>query len=210
MSRILSEIIDTLEPGTTEKKVAWQIENLAREGGAEGLAFPSIVASGPNSALPHAVPTDRKIRTREPITLDVGVTLDGYCCDMTRTVFIGGTTPKFKSIYGTVRRAQLAALENIRPGVKSILPDSTARDIIRDAGFGEFFGHSLGHGVGLATHERPRLGPEKPVTLKEGMVVTDEPGIYIPGEGGVRLEEMVVIEKKGARVLTKDKHFHEF
>ena len=210
MSRILSEIIDTLKPGTTEKKVAWQIENLAREGGADGLAFPSIVASGPNSALPHAVPTDRKIRTREPITLDVGVKLDGYCCDMTRTVFIGGTTPKFKRIYGTVRRAQLAALENIRPGVKSILPDSTARDIIRDAGFGEFFGHSLGHGVGLATHERPRLGPEKPVTLKEGMVVTDEPGIYIPGSGGVRLEEMVVIEKKGARVLTKDKHFHEF
>jgi Xaa-Pro aminopeptidase len=210
MSRILSEIIDTLKPGTTERKVAWQIENLAREGGAEGLAFPSIVASGPNSALPHAVPTDRKIRTREPITLDVGVKLDGYCCDMTRTVFIGGTTPKFKRIYETVRRAQLAALEDIRPGVKSILPDSTARDLIRDAGFGDFFGHSLGHGVGLATHERPRLGPEKPVTLKEGMVVTDEPGIYIPGEGGVRLEEMVVIEKKGARVLTKDRHFHEF
>jgi Xaa-Pro aminopeptidase len=210
MSRILSEIIDTLKPGTTEREVAWQIENLAREGGAEGLAFPSIVASGPNSALPHAVPTDRKIRTREPITLDVGVKLDGYCCDMTRTVFIGGTTPKFKRIYETVRRAQLAALEDIRPGVKSILPDSTARNLIRDAGFGDFFGHSLGHGVGLATHERPRLGPEKPVTLKEGMVVTDEPGIYIPGEGGVRLEEMVVIEKKGARVLTKDKHFHEF
>ena len=210
MSRILSEIIDTLKPGTTERKVAWQIENLAREGGAEGLAFPSIVASGPNSALPHAVPTDRKIRTREPITLDVGVKLDSYCCDMTRTVFIGGATPKFKRIYGTVRRAQLAALENIRPGVKSILPDSTARDLIRDAGFGDFFGHSLGHGVGLATHERPRLGPEKPVTLKEGMVVTDEPGIYIPGEGGVRLEEMVVIEKEGPRVLTKDKHFHEF
>ena len=211
MSRILAEIIDTLhKPGMTEKRVAWEIENLAREAGAEGLAFPSIVASGPNSALPHAVPTDRKIRTREPLTLDVGVKWDGYCCDMTRTVFIGGATPKFKRIYGTVRRAQLAALENIRPGVKSTLPDSTARDIIRDAGFGEFFGHSLGHGVGLATHERPRLGPEKPVTLKEGMVVTDEPGIYIPGEGGVRLEEMVVIEKKGARILTKDRHFHEF
>jgi Xaa-Pro aminopeptidase len=211
MSRILGEIIETLlKPGMTEKQVAWQIENLAREAGAEGLAFPSIVASGPNSALPHAVPTDRKIRAREPITLDVGVKWDGYCCDMTRTVFIGGTTSKFKKIYGTVRRAQLAALENIRPGAKSTLPDSTARDLIRDAGFGDFFGHSLGHGVGLATHERPRLGPEKPVTLKEGMVVTDEPGIYVPGEGGVRLEEMVVIEKKGARILTKDKHFHEF
>jgi Xaa-Pro aminopeptidase len=135
--------------------------------------------------------------------LDVGVKLDGYCCDMTRTVFIGGTTPKFKSIYGTVRRAQLAALENIRPGVKSILPDSTARDIIRDAGFGDFFGHSLGHGVGLATHERPRLGPEKPVTLKEGMVVTDEPGIYIPGQGGFRHSDTVLVTEEGCVSLTR-------
>lgn len=210
MSRILSEIIDTLKTGVTEREVAWRIENLAREGGAEGLAFPSIVASGPNSALPHAVPTDRKIKPKEPVTLDVGVKLDGYCCDMTRTVFIGGISRRFKTIYGTVRKAQLAALENIRPGVKSVLPDSTARNLIRDSGFGDYFGHSLGHGVGLATHERPRLGPEKPVTLKEGMVVTDEPGIYIPGEGGVRLEEMVVIEEKGARILTKDRHFYEF
>jgi Xaa-Pro aminopeptidase len=210
MSDILAEIFAKLRPGLTEKQLAWQIESLAREGGADGLAFPSIVASGPNSALPHAVPTDRKIRAREPITFDVGVKVDGYCCDMTRTIFLDGPTPKFRKIYKTVRQAQLAALKQIRPGLKSTLPDSTARQIIRDAGFGDYFGHSLGHGVGLATHEGPRLGPEKPVELKQGMVVTDEPGIYIPRQGGVRLEEMVVIEKNGARILTRDDHFYDF
>jgi Xaa-Pro aminopeptidase len=210
MSDILAEIFAKLRPGLTEKQLAWQIESLAREGGADGLAFPSIVASGPNSALPHAVPTDRKIRAREPITFDVGVKVDGYCCDMTRTIFLDGPTPKFRKIYKTVRQAQLAALKQIRPGLKSTLPDSTARQIIRDAGFGDYFGHSLGHGVGLATHEGPRLGPEKAVELKEGMVVTDEPGIYIPRQGGVRLEEMVVIEKDGARILTRDDHFYDF
>jgi len=210
MSEILAEVFEELEPGLTEKQIAWRIEGLAREGGADGLAFPSIVASGPNSALPHAVPTDRRIRAGEPITFDVGVKVNGYCCDMTRTLFLDDPTPKFKKIYKTVRRAQLAALEQIRPGVKSTLPDSTARRIIRDAGFGDYFGHSLGHGVGLATHEGPRLGPDKPVELKEGMVVTDEPGIYIPRQGGVRLEEMVVIEKNGARILTGDDHFYDF
>jgi Xaa-Pro aminopeptidase len=168
------------------------------------------VASGPNSALPHAVPTDRKVRAKEPITFDVGVKIDGYSCDMTRTVFLDGATPKFKKIYKTVRDAQLAALKQIRPGVKSTVPDSIARQVIRDAGFGDYFGHSLGHGVGLATHEGPRLGPEKPVELKQGMVVTDEPGIYIPGLGGVRLEEMVLIQKDGPRILTRDNHFYEF
>jgi len=210
MGEILTAVIKKLRPGKTEKEIAWEIEGLAREGGADGLAFPSIVASGPNSALPHAVPTDRKIRAKEPITFDVGVKIDGYSCDMTRTVFLGSATPKFKTIYKTVREAQLAALKQIRPGVKSTVPDSTARQIIRDAGFGDYFGHSLGHGVGLATHEGPRLGPEKPVELKEGMVVTDEPGIYIPGLGGVRLEEMVLIEKDGPRILTRDNHFYDF
>ena len=210
MSEILTTVIKKLRAGKTEKEIAWEIEGLAREGGAESLAFPSIVASGPNSALPHAVPTDRKIGRKEPITFDVGVKINGYSCDMTRTVFLDGVTPKFRRIYKTVRAAQLAALRQIRPGVKSTVPDSTARQVIRDAGFGDYFGHSLGHGVGLATHEGPRLGPEKPVELKQGMVVTDEPGIYIPGLGGVRLEEMVLIEEDGPRVLTKDDHFYDF
>ena len=210
MADILREIIPGLEPGCTEKEIAWQIENLAREGGAEGLAFPSIVASGPNSALPHAVPTNRKMRAKEPIILDVGIKVDGYCCDLTRTIFLERPGPTFRKIYRTVRKAQLSALQEIRPGVESTHPDSVAREVIREAGFGDYFGHSLGHGVGLATHESPRLGPERPVKLEKGMVVTVEPGIYIPGKGGVRLEEMVVIERDGPRILTEAEHYFDF
>jgi Xaa-Pro aminopeptidase len=210
MCQILAEVIGSLEPGRTEKEVAWQIEGLTREGGAEDLAFPPIVASGPNGALPHAVPTERKLRTKEPIILDVGVRVDGYCCDMTRTIFLGTPGAKFRKIYRTVREAQLCALRDVRPGTETTLPDSTARQVIGDAGFGEYFGHALGHGVGLATHEGPRLGPQKPVELKRGMVVTIEPGIYIPGKGGVRLEEMVAVEKNGPRILTSDGHFYDF
>lgn len=210
MARILGEVIDRLEPGRSEREIAWEIEGLAREAGAEGLAFPAIVASGPNGALPHAVPTDRRIRAREPIVMDVGLRVDGYCCDMTRTVFLDAPVPRFKKIYRTVRQAQRAGLDAIRPGVESTLPDKAARDVIREAGFGEYFGHSLGHGVGLAAHERPRLGPLKPSRLRQGMVVTVEPGIYLPGKGGVRLEEMVVIEKGGPRILTADAHVYDF
>lgn len=210
MCQILAEVIESLEPGRTEKEVAWQIEGLAREGGAEDLAFPPIVASGPNGALPHAVPTERKLRLKEPIILDVGVKVDGYCCDMTRTIFLGTPGPKFKRIYRTVREAQLSALKEVSHGTETTLPDSIARQLIGDAGFGDYFGHALGHGVGLATHEGPRLGPQRPVELKKGMVVTVEPGIYIPGKGGVRLEEMVAIEKNGPRILTKDGHFYDF
>ena len=210
MSKILASVIPRIEPGRMEKEIAWEIADRARDGGAEGLAFPSIVASGPNSALPHAAPTNRKIRTGEPITLDVGVRVEGYCCDMTRTIFLDEPKREFAKIYRIVRDAQLAALEKVRPGVESTLPDATARDMIRDEGFGDYFGHSLGHGVGLEPHERPRLGPQKPVQLKEGMVVTVEPGIYLPGKGGVRLEHMVAITKDGARILTKDNHFYDF
>ncbi|UCF84591.1 MAG: aminopeptidase P family protein [Desulfobacteraceae bacterium] len=210
MSEILDRVIAGLEPGLTEKEVAWQIEGLAREAGSESLAFPSIVASGLNSALPHAVPTNRKLKKKEPIILDVGLRLDTYRSDMTRTVFLGEPEPEFKKIYSTVRQALVTSLKEIHPGVDSNYPDAIARQIISDAGFGEYFGHGLGHGVGLATHERPRLAPQKPVKLKKGMVVTVEPGIYIPEKGGVRLEEMVVIEADGSRLLTKNDHFYDF
>ncbi|MFC1534917.1 M24 family metallopeptidase, partial [Thermodesulfobacteriota bacterium] len=210
MSNILSDVIAGLEPGRTEIEIAREIERRAYQAGSEGMAFPPIVASGPNGALPHAVPTKRKIRLKEPIIFDVGLKWKGYCCDMTRTIFLGTPGPKFRKIYRTVREAQLSALGHIRPGVMSTQPDSIAREIIKEAGFGDYFGHSLGHGVGLATHEAPRLSPRKPVKLEKGMVVTVEPGIYIPGKGGVRLEEMVVIEEDGPRILTKNKHFYEF
>jgi Xaa-Pro aminopeptidase len=209
MGAILDEVIPRMTPGRTEKAIAWEIEGLAREGGAEGMAFDSIVASGPNGALPHAVPSERALQPGEPVVVDVGVRVDGYCCDMTRTVFPGDAEPteRFRTVYRTVRRAQLAALEAIRPGVETTHPDRIARDIIREAGFGDYFGHSLGHGVGLAAHERPRLAPRKPTRLEAGMVVTVEPGIYLPEEGGVRLEEMVVVEKSGPRILTRTDHF---
>jgi Xaa-Pro aminopeptidase len=210
MGDILEEIISHLRTGVSEKSLAWEIEGLVREGGAEGLAFPSIVASGPNSALPHAVPTERKIRAGEPITLDVGLRMDGYCCDMTRTVFIDAPKPAFKKIYRTVREAQLAGLDAVRSNVMSDIPDKAARDIIEKTGYGLFFGHALGHGVGLAAHESPRLAPRKPELLREGMVVTVEPGIYIPHKGGVRLEEMVAIGKKGIKILTQCNYLYDF
>jgi Xaa-Pro aminopeptidase len=210
MSKVLNRVLGTVEPGQTEKEIARKIETFSFEAGADGMAFDSIVASGPNAALPHAVPTNRKIRKRDHIIFDVGLKVDGYCCDMTRTIFIGTPDRKIMEIYKIVREAQLAALEYVRPGEISTKPDSIARDIIKKAGYGQYFGHSLGHGVGLATHEAPRLSPRDPVTLKEGMIVTVEPGIYLPGKGGVRLEEMVAIEKNGPRILTKNDKYYEF
>lgn len=207
---VLAQVIEELKPGQVERDVAWRIESLIREHDADGVAFPPIVASGPNSALPHAFPTDRRVREGEPIILDVGSRVEGYCSDMTRTIFLGKPSSYFEGIYRTVRQAQVSALGSIRPGMESTEADLMARDIIREAGFGDFFGHSLGHGIGLAPHERPALGPLKPEVLKEGMVFTVEPGIYVPGKGGVRLEEMVILEQGCLRVLTTNEHFYSF
>ena len=210
MGDVLAQIIEELRPGQVENDIAWKIETLIRKRGADGVSFTPIVASGPNGALPHAVPTQREIGLDEPIILDVGAKIDGYCSDMTRTVFLGDPSSDFKEIYQVVRKAQVCALEAVRPGMKTDEVDSVARDVITDAGFGDFFGHSLGHGIGMAPHEGPSVGPLKPTVLKEGMVFTIEPGIYIPGKGGIRLEEMVVLEGDGARVLTTNKNFYSF
>jgi len=208
MGDVLARVIEELRPGQVEKDVAWRIEALIREQDADGVAFPPIVASGPNSALPHAIPTKRIVGEGEPIILDVGARVDGYCSDMTRTIFLGNPSSYFREIYRIVREAQVSAIEYIRPGMKTNEADSIARDCIKKPGFGDFFGHSLGHGIGLAPHEGPSVGPLKPKTLKEGMVFSIEPGIYVPGKGGVRLEEMVILEKDGARVLTTNKDFY--
>jgi Xaa-Pro aminopeptidase len=210
ISEVVEEVVRETRPGMAESEVAWRIQGLAREAGADGLAFPSIVASGPNGALPHAVPGDRRLEQGEPIILDVGVRLGGYCSDMTRTVFLGEPSSEWKRIYMTVREAQLQAMGEVRPGVKSDHPHGVARQVIDRAGYGNHFGHALGHGVGLATHEAPRLSPVKPTELREGMVVTVEPGIYLPGKGGVRLEEMVILEPQGVRVLTTNRQFYDF
>lgn len=208
--RVFEEIIPTIKPGMTEKQLSLQIEYLIKTRGAEDVAFPPIVASGPNSSMPHATPTDREIQAYEPIIIDMGAKFEGYCSDMTRTIFVGEPEEKIKEIYRIVRKAQLHAIQNIRAGMKTKMADALARDIITQEGYGDYFGHSLGHGVGLATHEAPRINKSSETTLKENMVVTIEPGIYLPEIGGVRLENMVLIKKDGATVLNKNEHFYDF
>jgi Xaa-Pro aminopeptidase len=210
MSDVLGRVIEELEPGQSEREVAWKIETRIREQGAEEASFPPIVAFGPNSALPHAVPTERTLREREPILLAVGAKLDGYCSDMTRTVFLGEPSGEFKEIYMTVREAQLSAFKSVKPGMTTTEADSIARDHIEKAGYGAYFGHSLGHGIGLAPHEPPAVSPLRPKPLREGMVFTIEPGIYLPGKGGVRLEEMVLLGKNNAELITTNKDFYSF
>ncbi|MGC1402827.1 MAG: aminopeptidase P family protein [Thermodesulfobacteriota bacterium] len=199
-----------LRPGKTEKEIAWQVKQWIHQKGGDDQAFEPIVASGPNAALPHAEPTEREIKKGEPILFDLGGKFQGYCSDLSRTVFLGPPTDRFKEVYSLVRQAQIQAEKGIRAGMTTADADALARSVIEKAGYGKYFKHSLGHGVGLATHELPSLSPVKPTVLLPGMVVTIEPGIYLPGWGGVRLENMVVIQKKGVRCLNQDKTFYAF
>jgi Xaa-Pro aminopeptidase len=187
--------------------VAWEIERFIREDGAESVSFPPIVASGPNAALPHAVPTGRRISAGEPVIMDLGSKLNHYCSDMTRTWVAGAPGSKLREIYRIVREAQLAAQDFICAGKDSVAVDAVARDLITRAGYGDQFGHGLGHGVGLAVHEKPGLRRQKGMTLEEDMIVTIEPGIYISGFGGVRLENMVRITQHGCELLNRQELF---
>ncbi len=200
---VFSEVVKKLVPGTTEKAVAWELEKGLKKAGADELSFPVIVASGPNSALPHAVPGDRKIRTSEPILFDWGIRRNGYCSDTSRTVIIGKPDDTFPAVYNAVRNAQELATRTIKPGVSGREVDAIARNHIESAGFGGKFTHGLGHGTGLAIHENPRLGPTSDAVLAPGMICTVEPGIYLPDWGGVRLENQVVVTPNGAEVLTQ-------
>jgi len=205
--QIFQKIYRNLKPGQTEREVAIAIESAMKLEGAEDTAFPPIVASGPNAAIPHAIPTDRAIRERETIIIDMGLKLNGYCSDMTRTVVLGKPDRRTKEIIRLTRRAQKKALETIRAGITAREADRAARKIIADKGFGRFFGHGLGHGVGLAVHEPPSLNRRHRNKLQAGMVVTVEPGIYIAGWGGVRLENMIVVERDGCTILNRDETF---
>jgi Xaa-Pro aminopeptidase len=207
--RALAQVWETLRPGRTEREVAWEIERCIREGGAEAVSFPPIVASGPRAALPHAVPTERKIASGDPVILDLGSRLGHYCSDMTRTWVAGAPDNKLREIYRIVREAQLAAQDFIRAGKDSVEVDTVARGLITKAGYGDHFGHGLGHGVGLAVHEQPGLRRLKGMVLEENMVVTIEPGIYLPGYGGVRLENMVRITQTGCEILNGQELFYE-
>ena len=197
----LVKLLDLIQPGMTEKQVAWEFESLMRANGAGRMSFPIICAAGPNSALPHAIPTNRKIEKDEPIVFDWGVRYKGYCSDTTRTVVLGKPNNELKKIHQTVRDAQQKATDAIKAGANGKAVDQIARAYIDSQGYKDRFGHGLGHGTGLAIHEAPRLSPLSTSILEPGMIVTVEPGIYIPDWGGVRVENQVVVREDGAEVL---------
>jgi Xaa-Pro aminopeptidase len=188
--------------GRTERDVALAAEAKMRELGAEDPSFPSIVASGPNGALPHANPGDRVIGAGEYVTIDMGAIVDGYCSDCTRTLVEGDPDPAQKQVYDLVLASQLAALDAICAGANGRAVDAISREPIAEAGYGERYGHGLGHGVGIEVHEPPRLSKRSEDTLLVGDVVTVEPGIYVPGEFGVRIEDLVVVTEDGNRNLS--------
>ncbi|MGB9804014.1 M24 family metallopeptidase [Desulfofundulus sp.] len=200
--RAFEHILDCLKPGVTEWDVAVELECFMRRLGASKSAFDTIVASGPRGALPHGVASHRVIRAGEMVTMDFGCLYGGYNSDLTRTVVLGSPHPRQQEIYDLVLAAQRAALAAVRAGVKACEVDRAAREVIASAGYGENFGHSTGHGVGLAVHEEPSVSQKSEVVLQPGMVITVEPGIYLPGWGGVRIEDMVVVEEQGCRILT--------
>jgi Xaa-Pro aminopeptidase len=191
-----------IEPGWTEKQAAWEIEKYMREHGGEAVSFDTIVAGGPWGAMPHAYPRDRALESGEMVVIDMGVRLNGYCSDLTRTIFLGKPDGQFEKVYDVVLGAQLTAEELVQAGMTGEEAHNLAHRVIEEAGYGDKFGHGLGHGVGLAVHESPRLAKTSKDVLADGMVVTIEPGIYITGWGGVRIEDMAVIENGRARVMT--------
>lgn len=197
-----SAVAETIRVGDTEEEIAWRIEVAVREQGAESLSFPTIVGSGPNAALPHHRAGERKVREGEPIVIDMGARYRGYCSDLTRTVVVGEPDEQFKKVYDTVLAAQLTAIESVEAGMTGAEADNLARTVINEAGYGELFGHSLGHGIGLEVHEAPWVASRVEDKLEDGMTFTIEPGIYISGWGGVRIEDIVVLENGRARVLS--------
>lgn len=200
--RAIELVQAAMEPGQTEREVALAVERAVRECGGDAISFETIVASGPWGAMPHATPRGEPIRAGEPIVIDMGAWLDGYCSDLTRTFTIGKATPGFRDIYEVVFEAQRNAIERVEAGMGGKDAHELAASVIAKAGYGEQFGHGLGHGIGLEVHEAPYLGPTSEDTLEDGMVFTIEPGIYLPGWGGVRIEDVVVLEDGRARVLS--------
>jgi Xaa-Pro aminopeptidase len=194
--------LSAIRPGVAESVVAGEMELQARRAGAEKMSFDTIIASGPRSALPHGRASSQPIPDTGFIILDWGVILAGYCSDMTRTVHVGSVSPGHRKMYQAVLEAQMAAVSAVKPGVTTGEVDRAARRVLEKAGYGSYFTHSTGHGVGLEIHESPKVAKSQQHRLMPGTVVTIEPGIYIPGEGGVRIEDMVLVTDSGAEVLT--------
>ncbi len=204
--RLFDQVLEEIHPGATEMEVALALEFMARMAGAEGMSFETIVAGGERSALPHGRATNKKLPKRGFVTLDFGVVLGGYCSDMTRTVHLGKAKKDEFAVYEAVLDAQLAGIAAVRAGVTGSEVDAAARVVLEAAGYGEFFPHGTGHGVGLEIHEAPRLGKKREgveeTTLKAGMIVTIEPGVYLPGRFGVRIEDTVLVTESGCEILT--------
>jgi len=192
-----------IKPGARERDLAAFIEYQLRLRGAEGASFDTIVLSGKNSVLPHGQPSYRQIKQIDAVLVDMGAVLQGYNSDLTRMFFLGKIPDTARKIYDVVKKAQAMAIKAIKPDVKACVVDAVARDYIKSHGWCDYFGHSLGHGIGREVHEAPSLSPRSKTILKPGMVLTVEPAVYMPGVGGIRLEEMVVVTEKGAEVLSQ-------
>ncbi len=201
--RALAEILEEIRPGVTEKEIAARLQYLMLHHGAEDMSFDPIVVSGPNGSLPHGVPSEREIRQGEFVTMDFGCVYHGYCSDMTRTVAVGYATAEMRRVYDTVLSAQLAGIAAARAGVSGKAVDGAARAVIDAAGYGAFFGHSFGHGVGVEIHEAPNASPMNETPLPAGAVISAEPGIYLPGKLGVRIEDVLLLTEEGCRNLTE-------
>lgn len=199
----LLEVLDQIRPGMLERDVAWALEGAMRRRGGEGISFDFIVASGERGALPHGKASEKPILKGELVTIDYGALYRGYCSDETVTVSMGEPDPRQREVYETVRVAQQMAVDAARPGMAFKDLDAVARDYIAGNGYGDFFGHGLGHGIGLDVHEPPTVSFRSTATIEEGMVFTIEPGIYLPGWGGVRIEDSVVMESGGCRRITR-------
>ena len=195
-----------LRPGMTEREVAWALERCMRELGADALSFDTIVASGPNGAKAHHMPSERRLELGDGVVIDMGALYDGYCSDITRTFVLGKASDQFRKVYDIVLAAQETTEATARAGMTGADVDGLARAVIAEAGYGDSFGHSLGHGIGIAVHELPGVGPNSQGVIEDAMVFSVEPGIYLTGWGGVRIEDLVVMENGSPRVLT---HAHK-
>ena len=199
----LEQILKEIRPGMTEKEIAARLNYLMVSAGAEKTSFDTIVASGPNGSMPHAVPGMRKVREGDFITMDFGCVYKGYCSDMTRTVALGRPSDEMRNVYDIVLQAQLAGIAAAKAGVTGAAIDGAARKVIQDAGYGVYFGHSFGHSLGIDIHEAPNAAPGNDKPMPDGAVVSAEPGIYLPGKFGVRIEDVMILRPDGAQVITK-------
>ena len=201
--KALAEILEEIRPGVTEKEIAARLQYLMLHYGASDMSFDPIVVSGPNGSLPHGVPSEKPIRQGEFVTMDFGCIYHGYCSDMTRTVAVGFATEEMHTVYQTVLSAQLAGIRAAKAGVTGREVDGAARAVITAAGYGDYFGHSFGHGVGVEIHEAPNASPANDKPLPAGAVISAEPGIYLPGKLGVRIEDVILLTEEGCRDITK-------